>query len=232
MKKIIILVTLMVSACRATTVTSPASNTKYATLDRESEITEVQVKPKFLISGRGIGKAKLGMTVGELKRISNPDTEFKFIPSFMSDFDAIAVSNKGIVQYYIPYLPDEEQETVAKGTIADDYIITSVITDNSDYQTPQGVKVGTLIKEAEAIYGDAILAYNTEGESREYITFGNKNPENISFRASYFKLISDGLGFSGIYPEYPGVSYTTDKYRDDAAIAAIEVSCGSDQCSN
>ena len=106
------------------------------------------------------------------------------------------------------------------------------MTNNDRYQTEYGVKVGTSIAEAEDIYGNAVLAYNTEGRSgEEYITFGASNPNNIKFKASYFKLISDGLGYSGIYPEYPGVSYTTDKYRDDAAIAAIEVSCN-DDCLN
>lgn len=232
MKKIIILVTLMVSACQATTVNSPSSTAQYATVDQESKGRKVQVEPEFLISNRGIGQAKLGMTMGELKEISPPDTKFELLPSFMADMDAIVVSNNGVIQYYIIYNPDREQVTSTDGTIADDYVITALMTDNHNYQTQQGIKVGTLIKEAEAIYGDAVLAYNTEGESREYVTFGNNNPENISFRASYFKLISDGLGFSGIYPEYPGVSYTTDKYRDDAAIAAIEVSCGSDRCAN
>jgi hypothetical protein len=37
------------------------------------------------------------------------------------------------------------------------------------------------IKDAKAIYGGAILAYNTEGESQEYVTFGNQNLENIQF---------------------------------------------------
>ncbi|MEL6930313.1 MAG: hypothetical protein AAFO95_16985, partial [Cyanobacteria bacterium J06600_6] len=94
----------------------------------------------------------------------------------------------------------------------------------------EGIKVGTAIEEAEDIYGNAVLAYNVDGESGEYITFNDYNSENVRFRASYFKLISDGLGFAGIYPEYPGVAYTTEKYQSEAAIAVIEVACAEDDC--
>lgn len=233
MKRIILLATLVFSACQAKNVTIPSSTAKFATINQNSTIATGKVAPELLISADGIGNAKLGMTLGELKKISNPDTEFDILPSFMGDLDAIAVSENGVVQYYIVYIAKDDTESATDTTtISDNLVITNVMTDNHNYQTEQGVKVGTSIKEAEEIYGDAVLAYNTEGESREYITFGSKNPENISFRASYFKLISEGLGFSGIYPEYPGVSYTTNKYRQDAAIAGIEVSCNLDECSN
>ncbi|MEO1340680.1 MAG: hypothetical protein AAFV28_05935, partial [Cyanobacteria bacterium J06635_13] len=92
------------------------------------------------------------------------------------------------------------------------------------------IDVPTLIEEAEDLYGNAVLAYNIDGESVEYIFFGDYEPPNVRFRASYFKLISDGLGLAGIYPQYPGVAYTTDKYQPESAIAAIEVACDRDTC--
>lgn len=231
MKRIILLATLLFSACQAKTPTSQSQNAEFATSRQPQSSVLKTVAPEMLISTRGIGKAKLGMTLKNLKQISNADTDFELIPSFLENINAIAVSQKGIVQYYILYDMDDDAESDSVRGI-EDRTITALMTSNNNYQTEHGVKVGTSIKEAEDIYGNAVLAYNTEGASREYITFGNKNPDNIEFIASYFKLISNGLGFSGIYPEYPGVSYTTDKYQDGAAIAVIEVACSSDDCIN
>lgn len=228
MKRIIFLTLLILPACLSQKIESQSSPSNTAT-----KVNQVSTQPnlakELLISANGIGKAKLGMTLGELKQISPPDTEFELISSFMVDTNAIAVNQKGLVQYYIIY-PAGSTSHPDGSTPTDNDLITLLMTDNQNYQTAEGVKVGTPIKQAEEIYGDATLAYNIEGESREYITFGAENPANIRFRASYFKLISDGLGFSGIYPEYPGVSYTTDKYKEDAAIAVIEVGCDQDSC--
>ena len=198
-------------------------NTAIETVNAESVVAD-----EFLISAEGIGKAKLGMSVAELKQVSDPETEFEIISSFMADVNAIAVSQKGLVQYYILY-PAGTTSHPDRSTPTDKDPIAFLMTDNYNYQTEEGVRVGMMIEEAENIYGNATLAYNVEGESREYITFGD-NPPNLKFVASLFKSISDGLAFSGIYPEYPGVVYTTDKYQKDAAIAAIEVSCTADNC--
>ena len=218
MKKTILLATLIVSACQSQTI---ETQSQYEPASNSSTTTDTLAE-EFLISADGIGKAKLGMTLGQLKQISSSDTKFEVIPSFNMDSSAIAVSQNGLTQYYIVY-PNSS-------TLTDSDPITQLMTDNQNYQTKVGVRVGTPIQKAEDIYGNAVLAHNFEGESGEYITFGDENPENIRFKASYFQPISDGLGYSGIYPKYPGVSYTTDKYRSDAAIAAIEVGCSSQEC--
>ena len=222
----ILLGVAILSACSALNIESLFQTDKNTAI--ETVNAELVVADEFLISAEGIGKAKLGMTLAELKQISDPDTEFKIISPFMVDVNAIAVSQKGIVQYYVLY-PVGTTSHPDKSTPTDNDPIALLMTDNYNYQTEEGVKVGMSIEEAENIYGNATLAYNIEGESREYITFSN-NPPNLKFMASFFKSISDGLAFSGIYPEYPGVVYTTDKYQKDAAIAAIEVSCTADNC--
>lgn len=226
MKLIIILALLALSACLPSK-TDPQLQTTETTDAAKGISLNSTVNQKFLISANGIGQAKLGMTLGKLKQISEPDTEFELISSFLADVDAIAVSKSGLVQYYILY-PAGSTSHPDRHTPTDEDPITILVTDNQNYQTSEGVGVGTPIKQAEGVYGNAILAYNVDGESREYVTFSDRNPSNIRFRASYFKLISDGLGFSGIYADYPGVSSTTNKYKEDAAISAIEVSCQED----
>lgn len=228
MNKIIFVVILTLFACQSqkTQIESPTSKVA----PNVSQVSNKQtVASEFLISPNGIGKAKLGMTLGQLRQISTPDTEFNLIPSFSAAHKAIVVSQEGLVQYYILYEVDSDAE-LAEIMPQDSEVITLLMTNNYNYQTEEGIKVGTPIDEAEDIYGNAVLEYNVDGESLEYISFGDYIPDNIRFRASYFKLISDGLGFAGIYPEYPGVAYTTDKYQSDAAIGAIEVSCVEDRC--
>ena len=230
MKRIILLALLLLSACQAKTINTQFEDA--GSTESDVKISQVNagttVKEKVLISSSGIGKAKLGMTLSQLKQIS-PDTKFEVIPSFTLDTNAIAVTKKNIVQYYILY-PVETTSHSNGATPSDDDPITMLLTDNDNYQTEAGIEAGMPIKEAEEIYGNAVLAYNTEGESREYVTFEDQKPKNIRFRASNFKSTADGTEFSGIYADYPGVSYVTDKYRDDAAIAAIEVSCDPENC--
>ncbi len=224
MKRIILLALLLLSACQAKTInTQSESGVKISQVNAATT-----VKEKVLISSSGIGKAKLGMTLGQLKKIS-PDTKFEVISSFTVDTNVIAVTKKDIVQYYILY-PVGTTSHSNGATPSDDDLITTLLTDNDNYQTAAGIKAGMPIKEAEEIYGNAVLAYNTEGESKEYVTFEDQKPKNIRFRASSFKSTANGTEFSGIYADYPGVSYVTDKYRDNAAIAAIEVACDPENC--
>lgn len=227
MSKKLLLAVLLLSACSSLTVESPIKANKVVS----SSKTEAEsVADEFLISADGIGKAKLGMTIAELKEILDGDTKFEVVSPLMVDVNAIAVSKDGLVQYYVLY-PAGTTSHPDKSTPTDNDPIALLMTDNYKYQTNEGVGAGTLIKEAEDIYGNAILSYNLEGESKEYITFSDGDLDNINFKTSSFKSTSDGLGLSGIYPEYPGVAYTTDKYREDAAIAAIEVSCTPELCS-
>lgn len=226
MNKVILLVVLILFGCQSQkSLLKPG--TKIAA--NFNNVSPKQIASKFLISPRGIGKAKLGMTLGQLKQISSPDTEFNPISPFSSELNALAVVEQGLVQYYILYNTNANAEST-EFMPKDSDVITLLMTNNDNYQTEEGIKVGTPIQEAENIYGNAVLTYNVDGESIEYITFGKYSSDRIRFRASYFKLISDGLGFAGIYPEYPGVAYTTDKYNSDAAIAAIEVSCSEEDC--
>ena len=229
MRKFILLTLLFFSACKAIDIPSKDGEVVIPGVSSTGGEAIASLKEDILISSTGIGKAKLGMTIQELKDISEQGTEFELISSFVNDTNAIAVSKNDIIQYYILSSVDSNARP-DQVTSTDQDTITSLMTNNNSFQTKEGIKVGTPIKEAEELYGNAILAHNIEGESQEYITFGKYNSENIKFRASYFKSISDGLGFSGIYSEYPGASYTTDKYHDNAAIAAIEVSCEIEDC--
>lgn len=203
----------------------PQSRAKVAS-DCKKVSNERTITSEYLISANGIGRAKLGMTLGQLKKIADRNTEFNLVSTFAEDKNAIAVSKQGLIQYYILFDADSNK---AKLNPTDNASIVSLVTNNYNYQTERGIKVGMPIKEAENICGNAILSHNINGTA-EYISFKNYDLDTIQFRASSSKSFSNGLGFSGIYTQYPAVAYTTDKYNQGAAIAAIEVSCRKNAC--
>lgn len=170
-----------------------------------------------LISPTGIGAAQLGMTLGELKETLGETAEFTVESPFMVDFDAIAVRKDEGIEYYILYLAGE--------TLEDDDVIQGVLTDNPNFQTTDGVGPGTTIGDAEAVYGEALLSYNTQNESREYVRFENQPARNVSFATG-----NASAEPAGIYPSVSGEYNETTEFRDDATIQSVLVICLSENC--
>ncbi|GAB4463411.1 MAG: hypothetical protein OHK0037_15960 [Elainellaceae cyanobacterium] len=170
----------------------------------------------FVISAEGIGPAKLGMTLGELKQ-ALPDATFEVRSPFIVDFDAIAVSQNGKPQFYVLYLAGE--------SFGDNDVVQGVLTDNPSYRTDRGVGPGTAIAQAERIYGDATLSYNTQNESREYVRFAQHPASNLSFGTG-----NGNAETAGIYPS-PAADYNeTQQFREDATIESVLVICLTDAC--
>lgn len=162
------------------------------------------------ISDRTIGVAKVGMTFGELKKALGSTALFKVESPFMVDFDAVAVSQSGKVQYRIIY---------AAGTkLKDTDVIELLMTDNPSYKTVQGVGPGMTLKQAEAIYGKATLSYNVENESREGVVFAKQPTRNIMFVPK-----AEGKQFAGVYGAGKGGFFQTNKYHQNAVIRSVMV---------
>ncbi|MEW5861378.1 MAG: hypothetical protein AB1861_29040 [Cyanobacteriota bacterium] len=165
------------------------------------------------ISATGIGPAKLGMTLGELKKELGSKAEFKVQSPYIVDFDAIAVTQGGKVQYYILY--------PAGNPLTDSSKIDALITENSDYKTEKGVGPGTSLKQAEAAYGDATLSYNLDNEGREYVQFANQPSKRISFRLGN----ANDASLMGVYSSKSGEGglSETKQFKDTASIRSIGV---------
>jgi hypothetical protein len=185
--------------------TEPISKLKLP-LDSARQITPV-----------GIGDAKIGMTLKELKQKMGAQVQFPVKPNFIEGFDAIAVTKAGTVQYYIPY------PTGTNFTDADR--IQHLMTDNPNYRTQQGVGPGTSIGQAVSVYGDATLSMSKDNESREFINF-SQHPNGLAFRP---KPVGK-RNFAGDYPESNDDYIKTQKYDKQAAIGQITVSCAEDKC--
>ncbi|NET52491.1 MAG: hypothetical protein F6K09_28540, partial [Merismopedia sp. SIO2A8] len=126
-----------------------------------------------LISAQGLGPARLGMTLGELKQALGPTVEFSPQSPFIVDFDAIAVRYNNETLFYLLHL--------AGDPLQDNDHLQGIVTTHPLYRTENGVGVGTSVQLAETVYGKATLSYNTENESREYVRFEQHPATNISF---------------------------------------------------
>jgi hypothetical protein len=180
---------------------------------RKSPDRDPEIFADRLITSEGIGEARIGMTLGELKQKLGDGVQYQVKKDFLDNHDALAVVQNGEIQYYIPYLKDAELD--------DTFKIKYIITENPKYQTIQGVRPGTPINQATKFYGDATLTYNVENESREYINFAQPPAADIFFRP---KVKSD-RDLAGIYEESNESDRTTVKYKEDTGIGQIIVSC-------
>jgi hypothetical protein len=178
---------------------------------------KIPTDPAQQITPIGIGNAKIGMSLKELKDQMGEGFKFPVKASFIEGFDAIAVTKAGSVQYYIPY-PTGTQFT-------DTDKIQHLMTDNPNYRTEQGVGPGTSIQQATTVYGGATLSLSKENESREFINF-TQHPNGLAFRPKPVGKQS----FAGDYPESNEEYLKTQKYDNRAAIGQITVSCAEDKC--
>ncbi|MEM9539621.1 MAG: hypothetical protein AAGA60_08925 [Cyanobacteria bacterium P01_E01_bin.42] len=173
-----------------------------------------------LISSEGIGKVKFGMTWGEVKAVLGPEVEYVLESPYIVDFDAIAVRQNGEVLFDILHPAGQPPQ--------DDDLITSLQTNNSAFQTREGIRPGMTIQDAEKIYGEATL-FVSEIELRESVRFAEQGEK-------YFHFGTLGGGrtntdsYAGIYQNPNSVPRETQEYREDTAIQFISVTCNLDIC--
>lgn len=199
----------LLSAPQTETKTKPPTEEPKAQKKAVSGKLSAPAAENRTISANGIGNAKLGMTLGELKQTLGESFQFSESQPFMVDLDAIAVSKDGQVHYYILHWSSE--------TFTDADKIEFLLTDNSQYRTPEGIGAGTSVSAAASVYGEAKLNYNTDNESREYVQFAQSPAPSLSFR-------SDGHPgkFAGVYTKALDGSYhETKQFRENATIDSI-----------
>ncbi|MCW6052556.1 hypothetical protein K4039_21390 [Lyngbya sp. CCAP 1446/10] len=194
-------------------ISSPDAAVARVGANKLGEVANAAIKApsaSLAISDRTIGEAKIGMTFGQLKQALGSTAQFQVESPFMVDFDAVAISRSGKVQYRIIY---------AAGTkLKDTDVIELLMTENANYKTVQGVGPGMTLKQAEAIYGKATLSYNTDNESREGVVFAKQPTRKIMFVPK-----AEGKQFAGVYGAGKGGFYQTNKYQPNAAIKSVMV---------
>ncbi|MBD2098360.1 hypothetical protein H6F90_25135 [Trichocoleus sp. FACHB-591] len=157
------------------------------------------------------------MPLGQLKQILQTKAQFTIKAPFIVDFNAIVVSQAGKVQYYILY--------PVGTTLTDSDSIEALLTDNSNYRTAKGIGAGIKLRQAETVYGDATLSYNTSNESREYVKFANQPVQNVRFQVR-----APERNFAGIYSSPSKEFNTTKEFHESAVIRSVEIVCSPQIC--
>ncbi len=177
------------------------------------------VSPQTIADG-GIGAAKVGMTLAELKKNLKNSARFETQTDFTPGYNAVAVKQQGKVQFYIPY-PKKQKVT-------DNDQIKILVTDNPIYKTPEGIAPGMSIKKAADVYGEARLGYDPKSSVAEIAIFARQPGELLFFTSG-----GEGNGRAGIYPakqskEQQG--FITNKYGNSGRIKRITVVCPESIC--
>lgn len=170
-----------------------------------SEQTQMPV-----ISSEGIGLARRGMSLGELRH-ALPGSYVMGAPdsAFMVDVVAIPVSSGADTLYRLILPAGEPVDDGARPHF--------VMTMHPGVRTAEGVAPGMTLADAARIYGEPVLSYSVLDESREYAEFP-RQPERVNFRV----LPAGDDTFAGTYTTSDEYN-TTDEYAGDARIWMIFV---------
>jgi hypothetical protein len=196
--------------------------------DPSLDSSRAEINPKKSVSSQmiadgGIGAAKVGMTLAELKKNLKNTARFETQTDFTPGYNALAVKQQGKVQFYIPY-PKKQK-------VSDSDQIKILVTDNPTYKTAEGIAPGMSIKKATEAYGDAKLVYNPKASAEE-IAFFERQPGELRF----FTGGSERNGRAGVYSpkqqskEQP--SFVTNKYGNSGRIKRITVVCPESVCAS
>ncbi len=169
------------------------------------------------IADGGIGAAKVGMTLAELKKNLKNSARFETQTDFIPGYNALAVKQRGKVQFYIPY-PKQRKVT-------DSDQIKLLVTDNPLYKTAEGISPGMSIKKVTEVYGGAQLENNPK--IGEIAIFANQPGELLFFTSG-----TESSGRAGIYPvkQKKEQGLITDKYASSGRIKRITVVCPENVC--
>lgn len=142
---------------------------------------------KQLITPQQIGKAQLGMSVGELKQLY-PQANYR-LTSLPGIPRAIAVSEKSEDLFYFIASPD------SGGLPRDEAVIMFVTTNNPKYKTVEGIKPGISLEKATKAYGPVLLYFSPQAE---YAQFQNQ-PSNPRSGMGFWAKAAAGQKAAGVY---------------------------------
>lgn len=142
----------------------------------------------LLIDEDGIGVARRGLTVGELRRALPPEFSIGALDQyFMVDVSAVPVIAGTDTLYHLLFL--------GLDVLEDSMHLELVATLNVRARTPDGLGPGVTLAEAADRCGPLTLTYSVYDESREYVVCPTA-PGNIIFRTNFF---SGDEMFAGVY---------------------------------
>lgn len=201
----LVLLLALVAACDPAPAEDPGAD-----LSRAQPAMRPPPRPDRLIRADGVGLARIGMTIGQLRASLPPNLRLGERSSFMVDIDGMPVVEGGDTLYRVLILAGEPA--------ADDAIIELLATSHPGFRTGENVGPGSTLAEAAAKYGQPTLSYSINDESREYAAF-DALPPGIMLRVT---SAADSLPFAGVYGSEGEYNETT-RYHSDARISMVLV---------
>lgn len=163
------------------------------------------------IGPEGIGAARVGMTVADIRTALGPDIRLgELNDRFMVDLIAIPVLRGQDTLYYLVFPADESPNEQSVPELA--------VTKNPEVQTKERIGPGSTLAEAAAAYGSPTLSYSADDEMREYAAFPGYRHSNTSFRITP----GDTVFLAGRY-EREGHNGETTEYDPNARIMMVLV---------
>ena len=148
------------------------------------------VEKEILISPAGIGPIRLGLTLDSIAK-TTPNLD----PARTSDGDGVALVEIPLGLDTVVVYTGEEDASAAVDLAKP---IVAIETMTPGFQTSELIHAGSMVTDAESVYGKVVKVEKSEIESREYVTFAQQ-PPNMTFRLDHG---------SGIFE--PGSSTTTE----------------------
>lgn len=168
-------------------VPEQASNT--ANSNSANNNNSAEASADSLITSRGIGRARLGMSFGELKKLF-PDAKFRLATVRPDETADVAVSTGGKDVLYVR--TRNMDETTADELPANDDPIRSLMTNDARHATAAGIRAGSTLEEASKAYGTPELFYQPP---TEFAAFKPQDVNNLSFHV----VAGDGKEPAGVY---------------------------------
>ena len=183
--------------------------------------TEQVVDYRCLISESGIGAAHPGQTIAGFRKAVRDnfpdDIEIEVREGRSVEFSSLAVVRNGETLFSALVPTGEEGDEATR--------IVAIETSSPRFRTRDGIGPGSSLLEAEREYGEVMLEYNTENESREVMTF--TGPLAMAIHVSFapaLPSLNDHL-MAGVYDseESDSTYHNTTIFHHQAYIDSIRV---------
>ncbi|HVF51866.1 MAG TPA: hypothetical protein VNA19_17410 [Pyrinomonadaceae bacterium] len=177
------------TADRSASVSTPTPEQSSNTANDNKSGDSGEAAGEFLITARGIGRARLGMSFGELKKLF-PGAKFRLATVRPDETADVAVSVGGKDVLFVR--TRNMDETTADELPATDDPIRSLMTNDARYATAAGIRAGSTLEEASKAYGTPELFYQPP---TEFAAFKPQEINNLSFHVA----AGDGKEPAGVY---------------------------------
>ena len=183
--RLLVALALTVACATPAAQTSAGAAANETREDRNGTRSQLSTKSNtYVISKSGMGGIRLEMTLDEARR-ALPVARF----ARASDGDGAALVEVTIGPAESMILRAEEDDP--RAAIDWSKRIKTIETFSQAFHTVEGVRPGSLVRDAETVFGKTTEIRKSEIESREYIFFETQ-PAYLTFRLDYTGIFSAG----------------------------------------